>query len=60
MGASIAANPHYPVIAPAGLRLASSGSAGPKACSPQMIRCGARRLSPAMVWSAPFRGPASP
>ncbi len=35
MGAGIAANPHYPVVAPAGLRSTSSRLADPKACNPQ-------------------------
>lgn len=37
MGAGIAANPHYPVVAPSRLRPASSRSTGPKACSPQNV-----------------------
>jgi len=37
MGAGIAANPHYPVVAPAGLRSAPSRSTGPKTCSPQNV-----------------------
>ena len=43
MGADIAANPHYPVVAPTHLRLTSSRSAGPKTRDPQTLRCGARR-----------------
>jgi len=59
MGADIAANPHYPVLSRAP-RPASSRSASLSIGSPQNDRCDARRNDPAMVWSAPFRGPVSP
>lgn len=59
IGAGIAANPHYPY--PSGrCPFASSRSASLAIGGPQNVACGAVRSYPAMVWSAPFRGPAAP
>ncbi len=47
-------------ILPVAARLPSSRSASLAIGGPQNDACGAVRNYPAMVWSAPFRGPAAP
>ena len=47
-------------ILPVAARLPSSRSASLAIGGPQNDACGAVRSYPAMVWSAPFRGPAAP
>lgn len=58
MGVGIAANPHYPVSPCAALRAVSLHR--PFGQGTATRRCRWRRNDPAMVRSAPLRGPASP
>ena len=60
MGADIAANPHYPAVAPTRPASPHPGPPAQRPVARKTMRSGARRISQAMVWSAPFRGPASP